>query len=321
MLSVRQYTFPDDSDLTGIKRIPYEFFSGFHFSSRRWIITSFFYRKKRILKKIQQADSAIKQVIGDDSFALYAYHINSYNTEILFSMQECKEINFVEEGALAYAATQQSDTTNQSLRRLLDLFAKRWLTKGRYGHNLRAIHFDLSLSKFHKIYCCSAESFRDYPHKIVLGFPFQKLDTIPDGLSAIIVFDGGIVSFDQQLKSNEIAVKHFAKNHPHGVLHYKFHPSQKGEICRKYRTHFMEMEKKYDVIIRELPEGTVLERLIATLKDQLDIYIICSSVGLYGLMGGSRVFTTAKHFVKDIPALQKHYDTYGSIFSRYLEIQ
>lgn len=320
LLSVRQYVFPDDSDLTEIERIPYEFFSSFHFTSRRWTLSSFFHRKERILKPIHNADSEIEHKIGDEDFALYTYHICSYNSEILFSMPHCIEVNYVEEGALAYAVTQQNDSVKQSLKRCFDLFVKRWLTQGRYGHDLRANHFDLTLSKFHNIYCCCEESFRGYPHKVVLGFPFQKLDKIPDDISAVIVFDGGIVSFDQQLESNEIAVTHFAKNHPHGVLHYKFHPSQKGEICSQYRAHFIEMEKKYNVTIRELPEETVLERLIASLKDQLDIYIICSSVGLYGFMGKSRVFTTAKHFIRDVPHLQAHYDTYGYIFSRYQEL-
>ena len=320
LLSVRHYVFPDDSGLSEIVKVSYEFFSFFNFSSICWMLSTLVCRESHCLKPIREADEMIKQFIGKEPFLLYAYHCNSFNVEILASMPQCQELNYVEEGTLAYMSTLQNDMVKQTFLRTFDLCLKRYLTNGRYGYPFKEKHFDIDYPKFRSIYCCCDESFRGYPNKIVLGFPFPKMDTVPDDLSAVLVFDGGAVPFEQQLKSNEISVQHFAKHHPGGTFYYKFHPGQNEEVKEKYRSQFLSLEKEYGISIRELSSKIVLERLIATLQNRMDLYVICSSVGLYGLMGGARVFTTAKHFITVSPLLRKHYKTYGQILSRYIEI-
>lgn len=318
-LTVRHYVFPSDSDLKDMSVSSYEYFSNFHFDSRKWIIKSFLHRNQ-IINKINQADAAVNSIIKYEDFILYAPHIYSLSVEILLTMPNCRVINYVEEGTQGYMATLQNDIVRKTIGRVIKLWIKRWLTGRRYGYPFQSNYFDIYLPKFCNIYCCCNESFPGYPQKIIIGFPFQKYNSIPDKIKAVIVFDGGIVTYEQQTKSNEIAIQHFIRRHPHGVIHYKFHPRQKGEICDRYREHFSKMGKKYNIIILELPRQIVLEQLIATLRDQLDLYIICSSVGLYGIMGGAKVFTTANRFIKDNTLLQMHYQTYGSIFLRYQEI-
>ncbi len=319
MLSVRQYEFPDDDDLCMISHGTYNFFSNCRLNSKRWIISSLFHRKKRCLIQLQRADETIGHLLNNDLFALYACHNNSFNVEILLSMQQCHELNFIEEGLVAYSTTLLNDKIKQTPIRAFELFLKRYLTKGRYGYPFKAKFFDIQHPKFRSIYCCCDKSFPGYPNKVILGIPFSKIDSVPDDLTAVLVFDES-VSFNQQLQSNEIALQHFIKNHPDNIFYYKFHPSQTEDKKQLYRSHFTSLERKYHIFIRELSSHIVLEQLIATMQNRLDLYLICSSVGIYGIMGGANVFTTGKRFLTSSLILKKVYKSSSEIQSLYTEI-
>lgn len=317
MLSVRHYHFPDMPELNRIRKQDYSFFDGNRglSSLRRMLLQLPCIGHFRAL--LRRADQSIIDAIGIEPFRLYTFHSQSINIEIMISMLQCREYSFVEEGTLSYAITPELNIVHRTFRKHCYDVIQSILLGFRTGYMAPFFIFDISNKKFRTIYCCGKDAFRGFPNRVCIGLPFRKQAGIPDDLSVLIVFDGGIIPMDQQKDSLEKDIYHAIKVLHCSVLYFKFHPAQKETVRQIYRKFFKEQERQHHVLIKELPDEVVLENLVFTLKDKLAVYIICSSVGAYARLCGSNVFSTAQHYVSGNPELQWHFDTYGYIFSQY----
>lgn len=319
LLGVRQYPFTPEI----AHKYPHNYqYNSFHIpelGSIRALLGMALAHPRKIADLIDSADNMLKRHLANDRFHLYIPHNNGLDIEVLMSMPECDSVSYLEEGSLAYACTPESNFRKCPFNQRASFFLLRLLSKGRVG-KLGNCNFATHLPKFSNFYCAFGDAFRGFPNRRETGSPFQTVSGLPDGLHAIIVFDGGIVPPEQIRQSIEISCRHAAEIRHHRQIYYKFHPAQRPDGRDGWRKRFEELSRLYGVGINELPDGILLENIAFTLKDKLDVYIICSSVGIYSEYCGCNVFTSAGRFAADNPKLQRHYDLYGHIFKRYQEI-
>jgi len=319
LLGVRRYLFPPEIRQKFPNNFQYDFFDLTEFGDMRTLCRTALFHPLKIGAVIKKTDAQLRGRLGGDKFQLYAPHSIGGNIEILISMRECEAVFFLEEGSLAYACTPENNICPLTAKQRLFFCLLRILSGGRLGSLVRT-HFAVDHPKFRGIYCAFDDAFRGFPQRRVIGSPFEPAAELPDDLHAIIVFDAGIVPDEQLRQSIEVACRYAAEVRHHQRIYYKFHPGQRKEKRDAYRRRFEELSKEYGIYLSELSDDIRLENIAMALKDKLDVFIICSSVGLYAERCGCNVFTSAARFVSGNPLLQRHYDLYGHIFRRYKEI-
>ena len=269
---------------------------------------------------VKRIDRAVEALTGNEPFELYLYHGREYCCDLVVTHKNCLHYSYLEEGTLAYSVAMDIDRKLSPFKKFLLHWFMRAVFMNRAMIFDRDIAYDFRLKKFRTVYCSNQLAFPLCEEKTVAGMPFAKTDDFPEDLQHVIVFDGGIVSNENQKKSLQKNVEH-AMQRGGKKIYYKFHPGFTEDIRADYRQYFELLEGTYGVKAVELPNEACLENIAYTLQDKLSLYVICSSVGVYAALCGSKVYCTANDFIENSPKLQKFFRVIpGKLFEKFIFI-
>ena len=137
-----------------------------------------------------------------------------------------------------------------------------------------------------------------------------RRSAVPPECRNVIVFDGGILSEDDEKENFLIHLREIVKRRE-SVAHYKFHPAWDEAKKARFREWFRDtLENEYGIRIVELRSDMILENLAFTLKGELSVHILVSSAGFYSALCGCGVYTSAKHFD---PVFRRWNEIYGNL--------
>lgn len=288
-VTVRNFKLPEHFRNEGFASV--DFSAAVEISSRGWLSRHLIrpWGAWRVVRNIRREIAA--RSCGSD-YDVFIYHSGTLTSDILVADRRCRGYWFVEEGLVAYTRGLAAEKVVRSrsvsfLESCLFPFC---------AHRLSKLKFNRRAKSYRGAFASCKEAFREFPERTVIGLPFAKLDSVPPECRNVIVFDGGILSEDEEKENFELHLREIVKRRE-PVAHYKFHPAWDEAKKARFREWFRgTLEKQYGIRIVELRSDMILENLAFTLKEALSVHILVSSAGFYSALCGCDVFTSAKHF-------------------------
>ena len=287
-VTVRNFRLPDEFIREGFRSIDLP--DAVSFASKSWCLKHLFrpWKAWRIKKNIH---AAIDARSGGRDYDIFIYHSGSLTSDILAGSRKCRGYWFVEEGLVAYT---QHLATEKPERSTLVYLLESYLLPC-CAHKLSKWRFNRRSELYRGTFASCPEAFPEFPERTVIGLPFSELETTPPDCRNVIVFDGGILSLDEEKANFEIHLQRISER-KEPVACYKFHPAWDEAKKALFREWFRDLERKYGLGIVELPSDLILENLAFTLKEKLSVHVLISSVGFYSALCGCHVYTSVKHF-------------------------
>jgi len=241
-------------------------------------------------RKLYNYSNFIDELTSNEPFFLYTPHVMKKVVQIIINKKKCLGYSILEEGSASYLAEEK----------LNQYYPERKVNlRGRIGYLGKIKNSKFVDSNYNKVYGLNKFSFPGYKRKINLSDNFLSYN---DGCdynmyegSSIIVLDGTSIYDDVSQGINVYSIytilEHIKFNKI-SLIFYKHHPSQYGTIEEKlYDKIFYKYRDK--LIINKIKPFTSIESIMLNTKN-LKIYISTSSIGIYGLVLGHKVYSTAK---------------------------
>jgi hypothetical protein len=301
----RKYRIPAEFNVPAERTVDVDFFDDMKLSTIKQCFLQAFkiFSNRSVIKKV---DHTVDDLTENEPFELYLFHGREYCCDLLVTHKNCQHFSYLEEGTLAYSVFMDINRNLSPLKKVLLHLFMRAVLMGRAMIFNRDAAYDFSLKKFRTVYCSNELAFPGCAEKTVVGMPFSKTTDHPEDLQYVIVFDGGIVSNENQKISLRKNFEHVLQQGGKKI-YCKFHPGFSEAVREDYRQYFKLLQSEYDIEVAEMPLSACLENIAYTLQDKLSLYVICSSVGVYAALCGSKVYCTAKVFIENSPKLQNFF--------------
>ena len=301
-VTVRKFKLPEHFKEQGFESV--DFSAAVEISSRGWLVRHLFrpWKAWRIRKNIHDAIDAHS---GGRDYDIFIYHSGSLTSDILVCSRKCRGYWFVEEGLVAYTQHLAAEKPERSL----PVYLSESYLLPFCAHKLSKWRFNRRSELYRGTFASCPEAFPEFPERTVIGLPFSELETTPPDCRNVIVFDGGILSPDEEKANFELHLQRISER-KEPVACYKFHPAWDEAKKALFREWFRDLERKYGIGIVELPSDLILENLAFTLKEKLSVHVLISSVGFYSALCGCHVYTSVKHFGR---VLRRWNGIYGNL--------
>jgi hypothetical protein len=263
-------------------------------------------------KQVAEIHNYIKEIIGENTFVLYAPHFYINTLRIVSLMKQCIEFKYIEEGTLSY----MSETN--ILVAMPDVKLG-FLQKKGIGFSLRSAYPDkdkegISISEF---------AFPFLKHKLVIKKSslnqvlnnWRKDNNIDISNCGVLVVDSTVENKVLKLEEYLIALMNsivFFKENNVKKVYFKFHPDQNlYPLIDFYRQFFK--SKCFDLELEELPQTTSLELIFMTSKNLTVIHTM-SSLGFYSKINGHKAISNASALFNNVYFKKILYDPIDADF-------
>jgi hypothetical protein len=240
----------------------------------------------------------VEKQINFSNYKLYTYHTSSVLAQTLISNSKCKGYYIVEEGLASYIPDYTKKISISAWERLLLIFS----SLGHIGL-IGKVLYNTTHQKFMGAFAMTNDAFPLIENKKIIGFPFKEIK-IKNDIQALFVFDGGILNKSDIIETLDLFAKRFWQiKYP--TVYFKFHPRQNENQRQLYMGVFDSLSSQYSLSFKELSTEVSLENILFSLRENLSVYFVHSSVGFYAALLGCNCFSVAKMYADKEPVLKK----------------
>lgn len=251
---------------------------------------------------LRQLDALIEQHCPAAAFVLHLPHSKIHKYYVLITHPRCDGLYYFEEGVGSYVDPFGHHPEGHPLQQWLMTRLMSACLHGRAPGFLPLI--DPRLPQLRGAYAITEFAYPGLPGVQVLPLPFQRSAAYA-GYRHVLVTgpfaEMNYMPLGVQLSTIERVLDLLAKRLPAAeTLYYKFHPTQllHQQSVPALRALFQRYADR--LRIEELPAGVSLEEI--AVSAQANFYLASSSVAVYAIAAGSRVFTYGEHYMALAPA-------------------
>lgn len=222
-------------------------------------------------------------------FKFYIPQSKIDKVSILINLKTCQSFHYIEEGTASYMESYITELESSKTKLRRALFGLKALET-----SLDRNYFLPKHPKLESYFVSNKEAFTfvDKAKVINLHLFDKYLKNTPSEFDYIIAFDAlavfGMLSMDDFTTLIKTVLFPFLHTEKAQCIAFKFHPSQ-SETERK---QLLELIENQTLTFKELPNSFVLESYLMTHK--VNIINMVSSVGLYAVLSGNKVFSLKK---------------------------